>query len=108
MCIRDRLWVALVIGFWAGPQPALVIFALTTILTSGAAIGTQIAGAVVLIVETLAVVEIVLLSNLVAPVKTQAALRLLHDWVRGYRRQLLVAIFTLVGLALVAQGVGGM
>jgi hypothetical protein len=102
------LWVALVIGFWAGPQPALVIFALTTILTSGAAIGTQIAGAVVLIVETLAVVEIVLLSNLVAPVKTQAALRLLHDWVRGYRRQLLVAIFTLVGLALVAQGVGGM
>jgi hypothetical protein len=59
-------------------------------------------------VETLAVVEIVLLSNLVAPVKTQAALRLLHDWVRGYRRQLLVAIFTLVGLALVAQGVGGM
>jgi hypothetical protein len=102
------LWVALVIGFWAGPQPSLVIFALTTILSSGAAIGTQIAAAIVFIVETLAVVEIVLASNLVTPTKTQAALRLLHDWVRGYRRQILVAIFTLVGLALVTQGLGSM
>lgn len=102
------LWVALVVGFWAGPQPALVIFALTTILASGATIGTQITSTVLFILETLVVVEIVLISNLVTPVKTQAALRLLHDWVRDYRRQLLVVIFTLVGLALVAQGVGGL
>ena len=38
------LWVAFVIGFWAGPNPSLVMFALTTILTSGAAIGMQIGG----------------------------------------------------------------
>jgi hypothetical protein len=50
----------------------------------------------------------VLISNLVAPTKTQAALRLLHDWVRGYRRQILVAILTLVGIALVAQGTGSL
>ena len=58
------------------------------------------------IVETLAVVEIVLLSNLVTPTKTEALLRLIHDWARAYRRQILVAMLTLVGLALVAQGVG--
>jgi hypothetical protein len=100
------LWVALVIGFWAGPNPSLVTFSLTTILASGAAIGTQIGAAVAFIVVSLAVVEIVLICNLVAPTKTQAALRRLHDWVRGYRQKILVAILTLVGIAFVGQGTG--
>src|SRR5690349_1128094 len=50
------LWVAAVIGFWAGPNPSLVMFSLATILTSGAAIGTQLGAAVVFIVVSLAVV----------------------------------------------------
>ena len=100
------LWVAAVIGFWAGPNPSLVLFALTTILASGAAIGTQIGVALVFIVVSLAVVEVVLLCNVVSPVKTQAALRKVHDWVGGYRQQIVVAIMTLVGLAFVAQGTG--
>jgi hypothetical protein len=100
------LWVAFAIGFWAGPNPSLVVFALTTILTSGAAIGMQISAAVAFVVETLVIVEIVLISNLVAPAKTQEFLRLLHDWVRARRRQVLIAMLTLIGLALVAQGMG--
>jgi hypothetical protein len=100
------LWVALAIGFWAAPNPSFVVFGLATIATSGAAIGTQIGAAFVFIAETLAVVEIVLLSNLVAPTKTEALLRRLHDWARAYRRQILVAMLTFVGLALVAQGMG--
>jgi hypothetical protein len=100
------LWVALMIGLWAGPNPSLVMFSLTAILASGAAIGAQIGAAVVFIVVSLAVVEIVLICNLVAPTKTQAALRRLHDWVRGYRQQMLVAILTLVGIAFVGQGMG--
>lgn len=103
---NGSLWVALAIGAWAGPNPSLVVFGLATIPTSGAAIGTQIVAAFVFIVETLAVVEIVLVSNLVAPSKTEALLRRLHDWARTYRRQILVAMLTLVGLALVAQGLG--
>jgi hypothetical protein len=99
-------WVALGIGFWAAPNPAMVVFGLTTILTSGAALGVQAGAAVVFIVETLAVVEIVLLSNLVAPAKTDAILRRLHDWARCYRRQILVTMLALVGLALVAHGSG--
>ena len=102
------LWVALVIGFWAGPNPSLVMFSLATILASGAAIGAQIGAALVFIVVSLAVVEIVLASNLIAPTKTQAALRRVHDWVGGYRTQILVAILTLVGLAFVVQGSGGL
>jgi hypothetical protein len=99
-------WVALAIGFWAGPNPAMVVFGLTAILTSGAALGVQTSAAIVFVVETLAVVEIVLIINLVAPAKTEAVLRRLHDWARSYRRQILVAMLALVGLALVAQGMG--
>lgn len=100
------LWVALAVGFWAGPNPSLVVFALATILPSGAPIGIQICAAIMFIIETLAIVEIVLVSNLVAPAKTEALLRRLHDWARSYRRQILVVMLTLVGLALVAQGMG--
>jgi hypothetical protein len=100
------LWVAAVIGFWAGPNPSLVVFSLATIVASGAALGSQVGAAVIFIVVSLAVVEIVLISNLVAPAKTQATLRRVHDWVRGYRRQILVAILTLVGIAFVGQGAG--
>ena len=100
------LWVAFVIGFWAGPNPSLVMFSLATILASGAVIGAQISAAVVFIVVSLAVVEIVLISNVLAPTRTQAALRLVHDWVGGYRTPILVAILTLVGIAFVAQGAG--
>jgi hypothetical protein len=100
------LWVAFVIGFWAGPNPSLVMFSLATILASGAVIGAQIGAAVVFVVVSLAVVEIVLISNVLAPTKTQAALRRVHDWVGGYRTPILVAILTLVGFAFVAQGTG--
>lgn len=100
------LWVAAVIGFWAGPNPSLVLFALTTILASGAAIGMQIGVATVFILVSLAVVEAVLLCNIVAPVKTQAALQKVHDWVGGYRQQIVSAILALVGLAFIAKGTG--
>jgi len=100
------LWVALAIGVFAAPNPSMVIFGLTTIPTSGVAIGVQIGAAIVFVVETLALVEIVLLGSLVTPIKTQAFLRLLHDWALACRRQILVAMLALVGLALVAQGMG--
>jgi hypothetical protein len=100
------LWIAVVIGFWAGPNPSLVMFSLTTILASGAVLGMQIGAAVVFIVVSLAAVEIVLISNLLAPAGTQSALRRVHDWVGGYRSPILVAILTLVGMAFVAQGTG--
>jgi hypothetical protein len=55
----------------------------------------------------LAVVEIILVSYLVTPAKTQAVLRALHDRVlQPYRRQILIALFALIGVALVAKGMG--
>jgi Sap, sulfolipid-1-addressing protein len=100
------LWVALAVGLVAAPNPSLVVFGLATIVPSGAALGTQIGAAVLFVVETLTLVEIVLLSHLVSPGRTEALLRRLHDWARSYRRQVLVVMLTFVGLALVAQGMG--
>jgi hypothetical protein len=100
------LWVALAIGLVAAPNPSLVVFGLATIVPSGATMATQIGAAAVFVVETLTLVEIVLLTNLVAPTRTEVLLRRLHDWARSYRRQVLVVMLTFVGLALVAQGVG--
>jgi len=50
---------------------------------------------------------IVLVSHLARPAKTQAFLRPLHDWALAHRRKLLVAIFAVVGVSLIAQGMGG-
>jgi hypothetical protein len=100
------LWVALLIGFWAGPNPSLVTFSLASILASGASLAAQLSAAVVFVVVSLAIVEIVLVCSVVAPARTHTVLQRVHDWARRYRRQLLVAILTVVGIAFVLQGVG--
>jgi hypothetical protein len=100
------LWVSWAIGLLMGPAPDVVLFALAIIVASGAVIGTQIIGAIAYVVGVLAVVEIILVSYLVTPVKTQAALRRLHDWASAHRLKLLVAVLAVVGLSMLAHGVG--
>jgi len=104
---NGSLWVAFVIGMgFGGVEPDAGLFLLAIIVASGAAIGTQVSAAIAFVVGVLAVVEITLVSYLAAPAKTQAVLRLLHDWALAHRRQVLVAMFAAAGVALVAQGMG--
>lgn len=103
---NGSLWVSWVIGLLMGPAPDVVLFALAIIVASGAVIGTQVIGAVAYVVGVLAVVEIILLSYLITPAKTQAALRALHNWTSAHRRKLLVAILAVVGFSLLAHGIG--
>jgi hypothetical protein len=104
---NGSLWVAFVIGVLSGPPPSALLFAVTTIATAGVAIGTQVSAVIAFVVVMLAVVEIILVSYLVTPAKTQAVLRALHDRVlQPYRRQILIALFALIGVALVAKGMG--
>jgi Sap, sulfolipid-1-addressing protein len=98
------LWVAFVIGFLLAPPPFTIVFVITTIVASGAAIGTQVGAAIAFVVGLQAVVEIALVSHLFRPTKTQAVLRILHDWTRAHRQKILVAMCVLIGVALVAQG----
>jgi Sap, sulfolipid-1-addressing protein len=100
------LWVAFVIGLAMGPAPEIVLLVLATILTSGAPIGTQLTTGIVYIVGVLGVVEVVLVSHLVAPVKTEAVLRRLRGWALGHREQILAVIFTVIGISAILRGLG--
>jgi hypothetical protein len=100
------LWVAFVIGVVLGPAPEESLFILAIIVASGAAIGTQVCAAIAFVIGLLAVVEIILVSYLAKPAKTQAIVQLLHDWARAHRRKILVAILAVIGVSLVANGMG--
>lgn len=103
---NGSLWVALVIGMSFLPGPPLILFVDTTIVASGAAIGTQVSAVIAFVIALLTVFEIVLVSHLVTPAKTQALLRPLHDWALAHRLQVLAGIFAVVGLFQVARGMG--
>jgi len=100
------LWVAFVIGMvFGGPPPGEAVFLFAIIATSGAEVGATISAAVVYLVGMLSIIEVMLVGYLITPAKTHEALRLLHDWVSAHRRKILIAIFTVVGVTLVARGV---
>nr|WP_232003644.1 GAP family protein [Mycobacterium sp. 1465703.0] len=96
-------WVAWVIGVIAVPVDG-VLFIVAIIAASGASVTMQIGASVAFILLMYAIVEIILVGYVAAPAKTQSLLRVLHDWVQAYHRQILVALFTVVGMSQLAQG----
>ena len=106
---NGSLWVAVVIGMgFGGVDPEAGAFLIAIIVASGVAIGTQVSAAIVFVVVVLAAVEITLVSYLATPAKTQAVLRLVHDWAWAHSRKIVIAMFTVGGVALVARGMGSM
>ena len=97
---------ALIAGLLSGPPPLTVLLVLTTIMASGAAIGSQVSIAIAWVVGMFVIVEIILVSYLASPTKTEAALRLLHDWVLAHHRQVWIAMIAVVGVALLAYSMG--
>ena len=97
-------WVAVIVGIVSGPPPVEYVFVITAIVASGAALGIQVSAALAFVVGMLAVVEIVLVSYLATPAKTQAVILRLHDWVRAHRGQLFVGILAVLGASQVASG----
>ena len=103
---NGALWVALVFGMAYLPPPPLVLLVDTIIVGSGAAIGTQVIAVIAFIFVMLAVFEIVLITYLAAPARTQAVLRPVHDWALVHRQHVLIALFAVVGLWQVITGLG--
>jgi len=101
------LWVSFVFGIGGFPPPMLVFIVVTTIVSSGAAIGTQFIAVVVFVIAMFVVIEITLVSYLIAPEKTLAFLRPLHDWALAHRRHVLITIFIVVGAISIINGVIG-
>ena len=105
---NGSLWVAFVIGATLGGiAPSLLIFVLAIIVASGAPIGVQVGAAIAFVAGVLVVVEVTLVSYLVAPAKTQEALRLVHNWASAHRPHIVIGIFAAGGLMLAVNGIGG-
>jgi hypothetical protein len=99
-------WVAYATGLaFGGPPPGEALFLFAIIATSGAAIGAHVGAAVVYLVGMVAVIEIVLVSYVAAPARAHAVLTRLHDWTFAHRERVLVAIFVVVGVALLARSI---
>jgi Sap, sulfolipid-1-addressing protein len=80
--------------------------ALTAILASGAALGTQVGAAAVYTVVALAFAEIPLATQLAAPARTRAVMSQVHDWVKARRRAVLGIIVAVLGVLLMTTGMG--
>jgi hypothetical protein len=100
-------WVAFAAGVVSAIPPVEYLVVIAVILSSGAATGTQVSAALIFTVVSLAVIEIPLVSCLASPAKTQAAMLRLHDWTRVRRRVILALGVAVVGVFLVATGMGG-
>ncbi|MGV0742791.1 GAP family protein [Mycolicibacterium sp. XJ870] len=100
------LWVAFVFGLGGFPPPPVVLFVGATIMAAGVPTGTQVLAVVVFVVAMFAVIEITLVSYLVAPTKTLAVLRPMHDWALAHRRQILIALFAVGGSFGLAHSLG--
>ncbi|KHO17871.1 GAP family protein [Mycolicibacterium setense] len=101
-------WIPFVIGVIVVPPLDGLLFALAIVVASGASFEVQVVALIAFVFGVLLVEEIILVSNVVAPEKTQAALRKLHEWASAHRQTFAAAICAVVGASLVLRGVGGL
>jgi hypothetical protein len=98
-------WIIFVVGLCITTD-LRYLAALTAILASGAAMGTQVGAAAVYAVVALAFAEIPLASQLAAPAKNRAAMSRVHDWVKARRRAVLGVTVGVLGVFLMTSGMG--
>lgn len=98
-------WVAFGIGVVSTMPPIDYLAVLIIIVSSGAAIGTQLGAVVIFTVVVLVLVEVPLISYLVMPAKTEAAMLQLQGWAVTHRRRILIVVPVVAGLTLVSAGI---
>lgn len=104
---NDSLWVAAVAGLGIALPSIDYLAALAVIAASGSATATQIGALVTFNAVAFAFVQIPLFGYLVAPARTQATLKSLHDLLRSRSRCGVAALLAAVGCVLVVVGVMG-
>jgi len=98
--------MAFVFGLGTATPPIEFWGAMMVIVASGAGAGAQVIAALVWILVAYAIAEIPLVSYLASPAKTQAVVMRLHDWLRAHGRPIFVLVLGVVGVLMVAKGVG--
>lgn len=97
-------WVAFGVGLVTTMPLADYLVVLIIIVSSKAAIGAQLGAVVIFTVVVLALIEVPLVSYLVAPAQTARAMAQLQRWSAAHRRRLLIAAPALAGTMLLAAG----
>lgn len=102
------LWTAGVAGLGIALPSVDYLAALALIVASGTAAATQFGALMLFNVVAFALVEIPLLSYLVAPQRTRATLAALYDRVRSQGRRGVAVLLALVGCVLLGVGFAGL
>ena len=97
-------WVSFVAGLSQGPAPVEYLAAISIIHASGASISAQVGASIAFTVAMLAIVELLLLSYLLQPAKTQSIVTATYSWLQTYRRHILVFGAGALGIYLLATG----
>jgi Sap, sulfolipid-1-addressing protein len=96
-------WITFLIGVLISTD-FRYLAALTAILASGAAVGTQVSAAAVYTVVGFAFVEIPLVSQLASPARTLAVMSRVHAWAKARSRTVLGVIVAVLGICLMTTG----
>ncbi|MCV7361538.1 GAP family protein [Mycolicibacterium neworleansense] len=102
------LWTAGVAGLGIALPSVDYLAALALIVASGAAAATQMGALLLFNVVAFGLVEIPLISYLVAPERTRATLAALHDWLQTQRHRKVAAVLAIVGCVLLVVGFAGL
>jgi Sap, sulfolipid-1-addressing protein len=100
------LVVSFVFGMLYLPSLTMVLLIDISIVTSGVEIGAQVGAAIAFVVGFLAILEITLLSCAIAPERTGAVLRPLHEWAAAHSSKIVITFITLGGFIQLARGLG--
>jgi hypothetical protein len=102
------LWMAGVAGLGIALPSVDYLAALALIVASGTAVTTQLGALLGFNVLAFALVEMPLISYLVAPDRTRAALTALNDWLRSQGRRGVAALLAVIGGVLLGVGLAGL
>ena len=101
-----NLWLSVLFGMGCVPSLTMVLLVDSLIVGSGAPIGMQMVVAIVFVLLMFVVLEFALISNVIAPGKTQAVLRPLHAWSAAHINQIVYTLLAVVGVWNLIVGLG--
>jgi hypothetical protein len=104
----SSLWVAWVSGLGIALPSGDYTAALAVIAAARKPAAVQAGALLIFNVVAFALVEIPLVSYLLTPNKTRAAIAALGDWVQSRRRRDVAALFALAGCVMIAEGMIGL
>lgn len=99
------VWPAFIVGLTSSAPPIETVTAMTVIMASGAALGTQVSAFVVFILLVLTVIEVPLIALLVKPRQTEALLARVNAWLTTYRRQIMLGMMIFMATTFLYQGI---